>query len=219
MKKVVVAPHLVLDEEMYGLVIEALGRYAPGEIEALTWERFIRREDWVLVPDVEHPEGDWFKAERKIKHGAPYKQTVKLNVWRTADVKRSGAPSPHSHPWPFVGHVLMGGYEEDRYEVANYRQLLEDPKSSCNVGTIRLNRGVTHAAGEHNKLELKTFHEVTKVLEPGRTLSLMDCELGRKEGWGYLDPDTGLYTPNKQSPIDARFGPMKRRLNPHLASR
>jgi hypothetical protein len=210
-----VAPALVLDDEMYELAREALARYAPGEVEGFTWERFVARSSWLLIPDVEHPDEPWYKAEFVIKNRAPWSQTVKLNVWRSPDLRRDGAPMPHSHPWPFTGHVLMGGYQEDRYTVGR-PDLLADPHSRWDVGLAAVNQGVVHQAGEDNELDLVTFHEVTEVLEPGRTLSLMDCGIGRKEGWGYLDPGSGLYTPNKQSPSDPRFRALFLDRNPQL---
>lgn len=214
--KVLVAPSLELDDEMFGLARQALYQYAPDQVDGFTWERFTDRLSWVLVPDVEHPDIDFYKAEMKVKECAPYSQTIKLNVWRTPDLRRDGAPMPHSHPWPFVGHVLMGGYEEDRYDVAHPNGVLDNPLSSWELGAVSVRYGVMHRAGDNNNLSLATFHEVTKVHEPGRTLSLMDCGQGRKDGWGYLDPDTGLYVPKQQSPIDSRFEALWRDRNPHL---
>src|SRR5690242_3091849 len=114
-RNVTVATSLVLDDEMFELACVALGEYAPEQVEAFTWERFIARESWLLIPDVEHPDEPFYKAEYVIKSGKPYLQTVKLNLWRSPDLRKNGAPMPHNHPWPFVGHVLMGGYREDRY--------------------------------------------------------------------------------------------------------
>src|SRR5688572_4053597 len=114
MKRITVAPDLVLDEEMYELALDGLCQHAPDQVGTFTWERFIARESWVLVPDVEHPDEPFYKAEFVIKQKAPYLQTVKLNVWRSPDLRKDGAPMPHNHPWPFVSHVLLGGYEEDR---------------------------------------------------------------------------------------------------------
>lgn len=218
MTTITVAPALELDDEMYGRALAALGEYAPDQVENFTWERFTDRTSWFLIPDVEHPDEPWYKAEFVITpKGPPYDQTIKLNVWRSADLRRDGAPMPHSHPWEFfTGHVLMGGYEEDRYEVQHADLLATDPHSPWELGSVEVEQDVLHRAGEHNGIAQTTFHEVTRVLEPGRTLSLMDCDLGRKEGWGYLDPDTGLYTPNKQSPTDPRFKALLLDRNPHL---
>lgn len=216
MKKVKVTPELILDEDMYGLALEALGLYAPDRAAGFTWEWFTARKSWMLIPDVEHPNDPWYKAECGVQNGPPHIQTIKLNVWRSADLRRDGVPMPHSHPWnEFTGHVLMGGYEEDRYEVVQKALLAGSPRKQHSVGVGSVTNDVRHQAGDHNLLPLTTFHEVTKVLEPGRTLSLMDCGPGRKEGWGYLDPETGLYTPHEDSPIDPRFMQLLRDRNPH----
>lgn len=217
MPTVTVAPALKLDDTMFEIAREALGAYAPEKVDAFTWERFVNRRSWRLIPNPEKPDDPFFKAEMKIKQGPPHLQTIKLNVWRGPDLRRDGAPMPHSHPWHrFKGHVLLGGYAEDRYTVAHPKQLLVDPHSPWEVGLAGVAQGVVHTAGKHNELDLVTFHEVTEVFEPGRTLSLMDCDRGRKEGWGYLDPDTGLYTPNKQSATDPRFKALFLERNPHL---
>lgn len=215
MTTVTVATALELDDEMFALALDALGRYAPEQVEGFTWERFVTRENWRRIPDVEHPDEPFFKAEFLIERNAPYDRTLKLNVWRSPDLRRDGAPMPHSHPWPFTSHLLLGGYKEDRYTVER-ADLLADPYSSSNVGLANVAQGVLHRAGAHNLIDLVTFHEVTEILDPGRTLSLMDCGVGRKEGWGYLDPDSGLYTPHKQSPTDPRFRALLLDRNPHL---
>jgi hypothetical protein len=216
MISVVVAPGLTLDEEMYETAKSAIARYVPDKLAWFTWEKFIARESWRLIPDLEHPEEPFFKAEMIIKQEPPYIQTIKLNVWRSADIRRDGTPMPHSHPWPFVGRVLLGAYAEDRYEVSHSNRLLVDPHSPWDLGSVTVVSGVMHHAGLPNSLALDTFHEVVEVLEPGRTMSLMDCDLGRKDGWGYLDPDTGLYVPSKQSLISPGFKALMLERNPHL---
>jgi len=220
MTRITVAPSLVLDDEMFELALAALGQYAPEQVADFTWERFIARESWRLIPDVEHPDEPFFKAEFNIKNGRPYHQTVKLNLWRSPDLRRDGAPMPHNHPWPFTGHVLLGGYREDRYEVQHSRnRILVDPYQQWEVGGMELTQGVLHEAGQHNGIDLTTFHEVTEILDPGRTLSLMDCDLGRKDGWGHLE-DGGngdlVYIPNKLGEVDKRFKPLLLDRNPHL---
>ncbi len=183
-----------------------------------TWERFIRRESWLLIPDVEFDGLRWYKAEMQIKHGAPYHQTVKLNVWRSPDLRKDGAPIPHNHPWPFISRVLRGGYAEDRYEVRrNRNKILVAPLKKWDVGGVDVNRA-THFARQFNELSLTTFHEVTEIFEPGQTLSLMNCDLGRKEGWGHLEDDGKgnlVYVPNKLGELDTRFMPRMLELNPH----
>lgn len=220
MKRITVAPSLVLDDEMYELARIGLGEHAPEQVETFTWERFVARESWVLVPDVEHPDEPFYKAEFVIKQGAPYLQTVKLNIWRSPDLRMDGAPMPHNHPWPFVGNVLLGGYREDRYEVeSNRNKVLVDPFQKWNVGGTSVTQGVLHQAGDSNEIPLTTFHEVTEILDPGRTVSLMNCDLGRKDGWGHLETNGKselVYVPNKVGEMDARFKPLLLDRNPHL---
>lgn len=220
MKRVTVAPGLVLDDEMFGRALIALGIYAPDEVTKFTWEQFTSRTRWRLIPDVENPEVPFFKAELVVKLRPPYEQTVKLNLWHSADLRRDGAPLPHNHPWAFASHVLMGGYREDRYAVGiNQDGIFDDPYSKWSVGDTQLTQGVTHEAGNRNEIGLTTFHEVVEVLEPDRTLTLMNCGPGRKDGWGYLE-DNGngelAYIPNKLSPVDGRFKALLLDRNPHL---
>lgn len=216
MQSITVAPHFALDSDMYELARASLVRFAPEQVERFTWERFITRENWQLIPDVENPDVPFFKAEFIVKHGAPYLQTIKLNIWYSPDLRRDGAPAPHSHPWPFISHVLMGGYQETRYMVQYRNRLIVDPYTSWPLGQVCVEPNIPYQAEGYNNFPLHGFHEVTEVFEPGRTLTLMDCDLGRKEGWGYLNPDTGLYTPVQQSPIDPRFQALFLDRNPHL---
>lgn len=216
MSSITVAPGLVLGDDMFELAHLALTEYVPEEAARFTWERFTDREGWVLVPDTEHPELPWYKAEFLVTAKNSFDRTMKLNIWQSPDLRRSGAPMPHSHPWEFTGHVLTGGYVESRYQVSNPDQLLADRLVPQNIGLAGVSANVTHLAGDDNTIELPTFHEVTEILDPGRTLSLMDCGAGLKDGWGYLDPNTGLYTPVKQSPIDPLFLELLFDRNPHL---
>jgi hypothetical protein len=75
------------------------------------------------------------------------------------------APAPHSHPWDFAAHVLLGGYSEDRY--------------TPDGDSVRADRGVEHVVGGVNSVGREVYHEVTEIHAPGATLSLMVC--GRRE--------------------------------------
>lgn len=216
MRRVTVIAGLVLDDEMYERARAALQIHAPREVKAFTWERFIDLASWRLLPNPERLDEPFYKAEFVIKNAYPWKQTVKLNLWRSPDLRKDGAPLPHSHPWRFTGHLLMGGYQEDRYQVARPDLLLANRYASATIGMAKFTPGVVHLAGQSNRIRLTTFHEVTEILEPGRTLSLMNCRRGLKDGWGYLNPETGLYTPNKQHPTDPKFKALFRARNPHL---
>lgn len=219
MKQVTVAPGLLLDDEAYELAREALREIAPDQVAAFTKERFLARESWACIPDVEHPDLYFYKAELTILHGPPYDRTLKLNYWNEPDLRKDGAPVPHNHPWPFRGILLRGGYVEDRYEVEHNRdEIHDDPYSKWDIGGMVSTRGVEHVAGDVNDISLTTFHEVTEILEAG-TLSLMRCAKGRKEGWGHLEDDgkgNFVYVPNKMGEIDKRFKPLFLDRNPHL---
>lgn len=222
MKRITVAPGLVLDDEAYELAREALrGLLAPDQVATFTKKRFYARESWTRIPDVEHPELELYKAECTILHGPPYTQTIKLNYWVAPDLRKDGAPVPHNHPWPFRGIVLRGGYAEDRYELpneSNRNRILVDPLQKWDISGMVRTPGVEHVAGDVNNISLTTFHEVTEIFEPG-TLSLMNCDLGRKEGWGHLEDDGKgnlVYIPNKMGEIDKRFKPLFLDRNPHL---
>lgn len=196
-QRVKVADGLQLDDEMYERAVAALREHAPDLAPALTWERFTQRESWCLVPDAQRPDEPFYKAALVVLDQAPWTRTVKVNVWRAPDLRKDGAPMPHSHPWPFNAYVLMGGYEEDRYDVSG--------------GHVEMT-GRQHGAGDTNAIPLDLFHEVTIVLVPGRTLTLMVCVKSRRE-WGYLDPDTGEYTRNTPDP---QFMALLRDRNPHM---
>jgi hypothetical protein len=195
-RPVTVADGLRLDPEMYETTVAALQRVAPEVATKLSWERFTRRESWTLVPDANRPQVPFYKAELVLLERAPWTRALKVNVWVAPDLRRDGAPMPHNHPWPFNAHVLLGGYKEDRY--------------ALNDGHVD-NR--EHKEGDINEIPLTTFHEVTEILVPGRTLTLMDCGKGTPGTWGYLDPDTGQFTRDKPDPA---FMTLLRDRNPHM---
>lgn len=222
MKRVTLTPGLTLDSKGFELARAALEKFAPLRAALFTYEQYVDFPNWSLIPDPNHPEWPFFKAEFKVP-AAPgeraHAKTCKLNYWLHADRRATGQPIPHSHPWKeFRGHVLRGGYEEDRYEVSQAHLLRESPREAHDLGVVSVTQGVIHHAGNANRIPVSTFHEVTKILEKG-TLTFMDCDEGVQEGWGYLDPDTGLYLPNKKSPIDTVFAEMKRERNKHRLKR
>lgn len=191
MKRVEVAPELFIDEEMYGKAVEGLGNRAIQLAEPLTWERFTDHDTWLRIPDAQHPDESFYKAEAQLAldpsmlvDGDEKSRTVKINLWRTPDLRGDGAPNPHSHPWPFTADVLMGGYDDDQYFIVN---------GGIEVETHQ------HEAGGQNKIALPTFHEVTTINDPDRTMTLMDCG-PRTAQWGYLNPDTAAFTPNTPDP-------------------
>ncbi|KUN02094.1 hypothetical protein AQI95_28875 [Streptomyces yokosukanensis] len=175
MEKVHIIPGLTVDREMYESALAGLAEHAHEQ--TLTWARFTSEDAWTLVPD---PDGFGYKAELVLRRSADV--TIKVNLWRGPDLRDGERPTPHGHPWPFTAHVLLGGYDEQRYG-------LLDGKVSTTT--------MTHRAGGANHLPLHVFHEVTRIHEPGRTVTLMICGKGTKGDWGYLDPETGTITPNQ----------------------
>ena len=191
MKPVEIVPGLIVDEEMFDAGVAGLKAHAPDE--RLTWDSFTDEQNWTLVPD---PDGSGYKAEYLVRREE--ERTVKINVWFSPDLRDGEAPKPHNHPWEFTAFILLGGYTEDRYEVVD---------GNVNKSTQE------HKAGEQNHLPLTTFHEVTQISEPGRTLTLMVCGAGREGAWGYLDPVTGEFEENRSDP---GFGRRLEDLNPRL---
>ncbi|QIZ37835.1 hypothetical protein [Saccharopolyspora sp. ASAGF58] len=194
MSTVEVLPGLVLDETIYGATADGMATYAPG-ILALTWEQFVAPDNWLLVPD---DQGHLSKAELTVVKTA--EQTVKVNVWFRSDLRGGDKPMPHDHPWKtFTGHVLLAGYDEDRWWV--------DTR-----GDVRADLGVRHASPAANTVDRGTYHEVTAIHEPGRTVSLMVCGPGERGRWGYLDIETGEH--RRIQPVK-NFDAMLAALNPH----
>ncbi|MFE7135431.1 hypothetical protein ACFVIM_31685 [Streptomyces sp. NPDC057638] len=193
MTTVEIAPGLVLDDEQFGAAEAGVAARAPG-LGALTWERFTTPRDWTLVPD---ECGRGYKAEFVLF--STRAATAKVNVWFAPDLRRGREPfpHPHSHPWAFDAHVLLGGYDEDRY--------------TPDGGAIRAERGVEHRAGGLNRVPLEVYHEVTAVHEPGRTLTLMVCGPGERGRWGYLDLATGQH---RGAAPDPGFTERLKALNP-----
>jgi hypothetical protein len=212
LKRIEVAPGLLLDEEMYAVAVEALLLHAADQAVGLTWERFVDRISWCLVPDTNRPEVPFYRAELDVYNAPARQRKLRLNVWAAPDLRRDGAPTPHSHPWPFESHVLLGGYTEDRYHLKRDRG---HPETQGHVRADVRAETRQHTAGGINGVALSTFHEVTEILAPGRTVTLMDCGPSTTGRWGYLDPDTGTFTPNTPDPL---FGQLLRDRNPHLRS-
>lgn len=196
MQAIQVIPGVTLTTDMYETTNHGLARYAPWLVP-LSWDRFVAPSSWLAIPD-EH--GDLSKAEMTLTNTP--ERTVRLNVWFRPDLRAGrGKPMPHNHPWrSFTGHVLAGGYTEDRYQLGG-------------DGAVRAELGVEHGRRTDNTVDHDVYHEVTAVHEPGETLSLMTCEAGRRGDWGYLDIDTGEH--RRLQPV-ARFDEWFAALNPHL---
>lgn len=173
-----IVPGLTVDEELFDATVDGLARFAPDE--SLTWAEFTSEDRWLLVPD---SDGVGYKAEAVLRREEG--RTVKVNLWLAPDLRDGEESRPHNHPWEFTAHILAGGYTEQRYEVVDGQVVTETQ---------------VHAAGGANEVPLSTFHEVTDIQAPGRTLTLMVCGTGREGDWGYLDPATGEVEPNRPDP-------------------
>jgi hypothetical protein len=176
---------------MFRAAAKGLASHAPEE--QFTWDRFIDENNWTFIPD---PDSEGYKAEFLVQRTPG--RTLKINVWFKPDLRDGQRPRPHNHPWEFTAFILLGGYTEDRYEVAG--------------GKVNKTTQV-HKAGEQNHLPPTTFHEVTQISEPGRTLTLMVCGAGRTGAWGYIDPETGEFEENQPDPD---FRRRLEALNPRL---
>ena len=116
MVRITVAPDFMLDDTIYEAVKANLGKVVPGRAAWLTWAKFTTRENWCLIPDVEHPDLPFFKAEFIVLNEPPWRQTIKVNVWMAPDLRRDARPIPHNHPWKhpeypeesFSAYVLDG---------------------------------------------------------------------------------------------------------------
>ncbi|MET9779119.1 hypothetical protein ABZ023_33555 [Streptomyces sp. NPDC006367] len=191
MKPVEIVPGLVVDEQLFDAAVAGLAAHAQDE--RVTWGSFTDEQNWTLVPG---PDGAGYKAEYLVR--GEKERTVKINLWFSPDLRDGEAPKPHNHPWEFTAFILLGGYTENRYEVVD--------------GRVEKTTQV-HKAGEQNHLPLRTFHEVTQIAEPGRTLTLMVCGAGCKGAWGYIDPETGEFEENQPDP---GFRTHLQALNPRL---
>lgn len=189
-----ILPGLDLDDAMFERTAQAVADHAP-HLEPLLWERFADPAGWTFVPD---DDGRAYKAELVLLDTIP--AALKANLWFLPDRRGGTAPAPHSHPWAFYSHVLMGGYREDRY-----RRTAD--------GAVVAELDVDHLAPTVNSVGLNTYHEVTEIHEPGRTLTLMVCGAGQRGRWGYLDVATGEH---RRVQPDPHFTARLAALNPHL---
>jgi hypothetical protein len=203
MHRLEILPEFTLDDEMYNVAAEGISTFAP-DLPDLTWEKFTTPADWLLIPD---DRGELSKAEVELMIGVD--RTIKLNIWFRPDVRGGAKVIPHNHRWEsFTGHVLMGGYDEDRY----WRSHIESLSGRADV---HADLGITHAGPAANVVEQDTFHEVVGIHEPGRTMSLMVCGYGEFGNWTHLDIDSGRLM--REQPV-AGFNDMLAALNPHHPS-
>lgn len=194
--RTLILPELTITDDLYEIAAAGVAEHAPI-LAPLTWSRLIDAALWTRVPN---DRGEVSKMETTLLRSIEL--TVRLNVWLRPDLRRGDQPTPHNHPWTsFTGHVLgdQGGYSEDRYYV--------DER-----GDVQADIGVAHRSQAANTVDHHTYHEVTEIHAPGRTLSLMVCGTGRRGDWGYLDLATGEH--RRFQPV-AGFDTMLAALNMH----
>ncbi|KOT62926.1 MULTISPECIES: hypothetical protein [Streptomyces] len=191
-KQTTPVPGLTINESMYEAAVAGIAAHASDL--ALAWERFTAPTSWWLIPD---ESGLASRAELTLRE--TQQSTIRINIWMRADLRGpGGTPLPHSHPWSFESHILMGAYDEDRY------RLTDD-------GQVHSHTGVTHQGGTTNRIDRAVYHEVRHIHAPGATLSLMKCGRGERGAWGYLDLAAGRHLPAAPDPC---FTAKLKALNP-----
>jgi len=143
--------------------------------------------------NIPNPKGEAFKREAVLMRGMNAKAladllgdndlTIKINIWNLPDIERDGIskPMPHNHPWAFRSLIISGSYTEQRY---------------FPNGSFQEER--TYGPGDINDMPREYFHMVTKVI-PG-TITAMVCIDKPGVAWGYIDPETGIYSPAAPDP-------------------
>jgi hypothetical protein len=194
-----VMPGQYVTDEVYEKVRALLAAEASHLFPALSWEQFTRPPGGVLaIPD---NRGEVSKVELIL--ASDPEATVKVNRWDRPDLRAGDRPAPHNHRWSLMeSTILSGGYAEARYRAV--RGGVESEQAE-------------HTAGQRNQVPHPVFHEVTEILAPGETWTLMICGVGQPGDWGYLDPDTGHYKHNKEVSPDPNFAATFKALNPHTA--
>jgi hypothetical protein len=185
-------PDLKLTHDLYERAADGVRTHLPS-LPALTREGFADLSSWACIPD---DQGLLSKAEKILVRTPTL--TAKINIWFRADLRGGNKPLPHNHPWTrFTGYLLGAGYDEDRYEVEGQ--------------DVTATLGLRHVSPAANTLDHATYHEVSAVHEPGKTLSLMVCSAWRRGDWGHLDVDTGRHIPLEADPdFDAKFAALNR---------
>ncbi|MEU7004335.1 hypothetical protein [Nonomuraea sp. NPDC046570] len=106
-----IVPGLTVTAAMYEVAAAGIELHSP-DVGPLTWETWTDPARWTLVPDEQTMRA--FKAEFTLRDYADG-TLRRINLWHEPDLRGGASPKPHSHPWPFIAHVLAGGYSEQRY--------------------------------------------------------------------------------------------------------
>jgi hypothetical protein len=212
--------HVLPDFELTSAMFEAVHAKlieigAPMPEGGFTFERFIEARRWKRIPHALR-RNTHFKVEQTFLGGAPYKRTIKLNVWYDRDIRVKGEAWPHNHPWwPVKAYPVLNGYEQDGYTLLN-TELDDFGMQSFSMDNLRIQRGMQVRAGGVNVMEHNFFHEVTEVHKPGLTVSIMDCGPSVKNAWGYLDLENQRVGNFENFPVAPEHKAAMKKLNAHL---
>ncbi|MEU5976404.1 hypothetical protein [Streptomyces sp. NPDC047315] len=97
-----IIPGLKVTHDMYEATRAALAKQVPDR-PPLAWEHFVAPAGWTLVPD---EDGEAYKAELTLLN--TIERTLRANIWYAPDLRGGRQSQPHSHPWAFDAHVLLG---------------------------------------------------------------------------------------------------------------
>ncbi|MCL7377012.1 hypothetical protein [Streptomyces sp. 35G-GA-8] len=115
-----ITPQFTVTEGIFEAAAAGIAAHAP-DVGPLEWERFTAPGGWLLILD---DQGELSKAEMSLLVTA--ERTVRLSVCVRPDLRGGQKPMPYNHPWSsFTGHVLLGGYAEDRHAQDGGRSALK----------------------------------------------------------------------------------------------
>jgi hypothetical protein len=144
--------------------------------------------NWLFIPGAD---GAPYKAQRE-RAGEEEGTRERLTLWFGPDPR---AREPHTHPWPFVTTILVGGYCEERW---TFR---EDFPGLFTLDTLD-----THmrTAGDVIEVPAWSIHHVATVVPGTLTHMKMGKLTAGPRDWGHYTEDskTGLwsYAPATASP-------------------
>jgi hypothetical protein len=140
--------------------------------------------DWLPFRHIPGPDGLAYKSESR-RDGEQPGTLERWTVWHKPDPRKD---KPHTHPWPFVSHIVSGGLL-----VALYH-LDPDTLRWSFVGDIGYRAGDFMPVGEYDA------HIVTKVLPGTVTHMLIGPLFAGPQDWGHVNLLTHALEPAKASP-------------------
>lgn len=192
------SPFLTVTDEQYDAVVAGLAAARPDL--TLLRARFLDPGSWTVIPD---DEGRPSKAELFVSRATrPQDGHVIVNLWMAPDIRDTDQPKPHSHPADFASTIVyVPGPTRLGYTERRYRRVNADVWSQEH----------SYGHGEVNDFPLDQFHEVIDVA-PGTVALMRWGPIVQARRWGYLDPNTGTFTPTTPDPV---FQKHLEALNPH----